>query len=101
MPNAKGSQPANTITSQSPAPNTPVTQGEVVTVRYSPGPPVVPVPDVRGMSVAQATQTLHMAGFRVAVNQAGPGNTVGNYAPSGNQPKGTVIVLYTGIFSGL
>src|SRR5215467_4784448 len=99
--NAKGSQPANTITSQSPAPNTPITQGEVVTVRYSPGPPVVPVPDVRGMSVAQAAKTLREAGFRVAVNHAGPGNTVGNYAPSGNQPKGTVIVVYTGIFSGL
>jgi eukaryotic-like serine/threonine-protein kinase len=99
--NAKGSQPANTITSQSPAPNTPITQGEVVTVRYSPGPPVVPVPDVRGMSIAQASMTLHEAGFRVAVNHAGPGNTVGNYSPSGDQPKGTVIVLYTGIFSGL
>jgi eukaryotic-like serine/threonine-protein kinase len=99
--NAKGSQPANTITSQSPAPNTPITQGEVVTVRYSPGPPLIPVPDVRGMSVLQAAQVLHQAGFRVAVNHAGPGNTVGNYSPSGDQPKGTVIVLYTGIFSGL
>jgi eukaryotic-like serine/threonine-protein kinase len=99
--NAKGNQPANTITSQSPAPNTPITQGEVVTVRYSPGPPVVPVPDVRGMSVGQASLTLHEAGFRVAVTHSGPGDTVGNYSPSGDQPKGTVITLYTGIFSGL
>jgi beta-lactam-binding protein with PASTA domain len=99
--NAKGNQPANTITSQSPAPNTPITQGEVVTVRYSPGPPVVPVPDVRGMSIAQASLTLHEAGFRVAVTHSGPGNTVGNYSPSGSQPKGTVITLNTGIFSGL
>jgi len=99
--NAKGSQPADTITSQSPAPNTPITQGEVVTVHYSPGPPVVAVPDVSGMSIAQAALTLHRAGFRVAVNHQGPGNTVGSYSPSGTQPKGTLITLYTGIFSGL
>jgi serine/threonine-protein kinase len=99
--NPNGSQPANTITGQSPAPNTPITQGEVVTVRYSPGPPVIPVPDVRGMPIAQAVQTLRQAGFRVVVNHQGPGNTVGSYSPSGSQPKGTVITLYTGIFSGL
>jgi len=99
--NAKGSQPANTITSQAPPPNTPITQGEVVTVHYSPGPPIVPVPDVRGMSITEAILTLHREGFQWAVNHAGPGNTVGNYSPSGNQPKGTVITLYTGIFGGL
>ena len=99
--NAKGSQPANTITSQAPPPNTPITQGEVVTVHYSPGPPIVPVPDVQGMSITEAILTLHRAGFQWAVNHAGPGNTVGNYSPSGSQPKGTVITLYTGIFSGL
>jgi eukaryotic-like serine/threonine-protein kinase len=98
---AKGSQPADTITSQAPGPNTPIAPGEVVTVHYSPGPPLVPVPDVRGMSVTEAVLTLKHAGFQWAVNQRGPGNTVGNYSPGGNQPKGTIITIYTGLFSGM
>jgi eukaryotic-like serine/threonine-protein kinase len=98
---AKGSQPANTITSQSPAPGTPVTSGEVVTVHFSPGPPTVPVPNVQGMPVAQAIATLHAAGFRVAVSHSGPGGMVGSYSPQGNQPKGTVITLTIGLLSGL
>jgi eukaryotic-like serine/threonine-protein kinase len=99
--NAKGEQPANTITSQSPPPDTPITPGEVVTVHFSPGPPTIPVPDVQGMPVAQAIEILHGAGFRVAVSHSGPGGTVGNYSPQGDQPKGTVITLTIGIFSGL
>ncbi len=99
--NAKGSEPANTIVSQSPQPNTPVTAGEVVTVHYSPGPPTIPVPDVRGMPVSQAILIMHQAGFRIAVSHAGPGGTVGDYQPQGDQPKGTVITLTIGVFSGL
>ncbi len=99
--NAKGREVANTITSQSPSPNTPITAGEVVTVHFWPGPPTVPVPDVQGMPVAQAIQTLQGAGFRIAVTHAGPGGTVGSYSPTGNQPKGTVITLTIGILSGL
>ena len=99
--NPRGSQPANTIVSQSPRQLTPITPGEVVTVHYSPGPPTVPVPDVTGMQVRDAIDTLHHAGFHVAVNQAGPGGTVGSYSPSGDQPEGTVITLTIGIFSGM
>jgi serine/threonine-protein kinase len=101
VPNAKGNEPANTIISQSPPPNTPITPGEVVTVHFSPGPPTIPVPNVQGMPVAQAIVTLHEAGFHVAVNHSGPGGTVGSYDPQGDQPKGTVITLTIGIFSGL
>jgi serine/threonine-protein kinase len=99
--NAKGNEPANTITSQSPPPNTPITPGEVVTVHFSPGPPTIPVPNVQGMPVAQAIDILHQAGFRIAVNHSGPGGTVGSYEPQGDQPKETVITLTIGIFSGL
>jgi eukaryotic-like serine/threonine-protein kinase len=99
--NAKGEQPANTITSQSPPPNTPITPGEVVTVHYSPGPPTIAVPNVQGMPVAQAIEILREAGFQVAVDHSGPGDTVGSYAPQGDQPQGTVITLTIGIFSGL
>jgi len=99
--NAKGQEPANTIVSQNPDPNTPITPGEVVTVRFSPGPPTAPVPDVTGMPIAQAIQTMHNAGFRITVNHQGPGATVGSYTPTGDQPKGTVITLNVGVFSGL
>jgi eukaryotic-like serine/threonine-protein kinase len=99
--NAKGSEPANTIVSQAPRPNSPITPGEVVTVHYSPGPPTIPVPDVRGMPVSQAILIMHQAGFRIAISHSGPGGTVGDYQPQGDQPKGTVITLTIGVFSGL
>jgi serine/threonine-protein kinase len=99
--NPKGNEPANTIVAQDPPPNTPITPGEVVTVKYSPGPPLVPVPDVTGLQVRDAINMLHQAGFHVAVSQSGPGGTVGSYSPSGDQPKGTVITLTIGVFSGL
>jgi eukaryotic-like serine/threonine-protein kinase len=99
--NAKGSLPANTITRQSPPPNTPITPGEVVIVYYSPGPPLVAVPNVQGMQLAQAIQTLEHAGLQVSVTHEGPGNTVGNYDPTTPQPKGSVITVYVGFFSGL
>jgi serine/threonine protein kinase/beta-lactam-binding protein with PASTA domain len=96
----KGSQPANTIVRQSPPPNTPITAGEVVTVYYSPGPPGVPVPDVKGMDVTQAMLVLHQAGFQVQVNQQGPGSKVGSYSPTGVAPKGSTITLNVGWFAG-
>jgi serine/threonine protein kinase/beta-lactam-binding protein with PASTA domain len=98
---AKGSDPANTIVRQSPLPNTPITQGEVVTVYVSPGPPGVPVPNVDGMQLPQAIQELERAGFSVSVSRQGPGNTVGNYSPQGTQPKGSTITLDVGFLSGL
>ena len=94
-----GSQPVNTIVSQSPSPGTPITPGEVVTIRYSPGPPGIQVPDVRGISIKQAIRALQQAGFQVAINQQGPGNIVGSYSPTGVQPKGSVITLNVGFFS--
>ncbi len=98
---AKGTDPANTIVRQSPLPNTPITQGEVVTVYVSPGPPGVPVPNVDGMQLPQAIQSLERAGFSVTVSRQGPGNTVGNYSPQGTQPKGSTITLDVGFLSGL
>ena len=44
---------------------------------------------------------MHQAGFRITINHAGPGGTVGNYSPQGDQPKGTVITLTIGVFSGM
>jgi hypothetical protein len=44
---------------------------------------------------------MHQAGFRITISHSGPGGTVGDYQPQGNQPKGTVITLTIGVFSGL
>jgi serine/threonine-protein kinase len=98
---AASSQPPNTIIKQSPAAGTPITQGEVVTVWVSSGPPQVSVPNVQGMNVNQAQQLLTQDGFTVTVNQMGPGQTVGTYSPTGEAPKGSNITLNVGLFGGL
>ena len=94
------SQPANTIVRQSPAPGTPVTSGEVVTVWVSQGPPGVTVPNVTGLNVNQAQQELAAAGFNVSVNQVGPGNNVISYSPQGQQPQGSTITITVGLSIG-
>jgi serine/threonine-protein kinase len=99
IPDRKSSAPAGQITRQSPAANTPVKSGEVVTVHYSKGPPLVAVPNVKGMSLQQAIQALKHAGFQVSVDQEGFGSRVGGYSPATPQPKGTTITLRVGIFS--
>jgi eukaryotic-like serine/threonine-protein kinase len=97
VPVASSNQPANTITSQSPGPGTPITPGEVVTVRYSNGPPQVPVPNVVGMPVRQATQILQQAGFMVQVVGGLFHNaTVASESPTGTAPKGSTITLTLG-----
>jgi eukaryotic-like serine/threonine-protein kinase len=91
------SQPPGTITAQSPAPGTPVTKGEVVTVQVSNGPPEAGIPDVTGMSVMAATAALQQAGFNVTVNRGlFGGDTVSAYSPTGQAPKGTTITLTVG-----
>jgi eukaryotic-like serine/threonine-protein kinase len=90
-------QPAGTITSQSPAPGTPVSSGEVVTVHVSNGPPQVPVPDVRGQHVDQAVQILQQAGFEVAVRHGIGSDIVTVESPLGQAPKGSTITIGTGL----
>jgi eukaryotic-like serine/threonine-protein kinase len=95
--NTNSQTQAGTITGQQPAPGSSYQQGETVIVDVSTGPPDVNVPNVTGMSVQQATQILQAAGFQVQVQQAfgGSGNRVWFYDPTGSQPRGTVITLYT------
>jgi serine/threonine-protein kinase len=95
---ASSSQPQGAITKQSPAPNTAVSKGEVVTIYISPGPPAVSIPNVDGMSVLQAYAKLRGLGFQVSTQQSGPfGRTVFNYSPSGQAPKGSTITIYYGL----
>ena len=96
---AQSDQPAGTVISQSPAANTPITQGEVVTVRVSLGPPPIPVPDVQGWPLQQAIKKLTQLGFQVQVDGI-LGSRVNSYDPSGLQPKGTTITLHIGLFGG-
>jgi eukaryotic-like serine/threonine-protein kinase len=93
-------QPANTIVKQSPAAGTPVSSNEVVTVWVSAGPPMVPVPDVSGMTIKQATKVLSAAGFQVSVNDpfgGATGSTVTNYQPQGTAPEGATITIDIGV----
>jgi eukaryotic-like serine/threonine-protein kinase len=92
------SQPVGTITSQSPAPGTPISNGEVVTVQVSTGPPQVAIPNVVGMSVHAATAELEAAGFAVTVDGHGlfGSGTVDGESPNGQAPKGTTITIDEG-----
>jgi len=94
--NTKSDQPAGTITSQSPQPGTPITPGEVVTVRVSAGPQMVSIPNVDGLFEQQAASVLMAAGFQVSANTVGPGHRVYNYSPSGQAPKGSTITIFVG-----
>ena len=96
----KSNQPAGTITRQSPRPGTPITPGEVVTIRVSAGPQLVDIPNVDGQDVNQAIKILTQAGFQVSVNRLGPGHQVFHYDPTGQAPKGSTITIFIG-FGGL
>jgi eukaryotic-like serine/threonine-protein kinase len=91
----RGKAPPGTIVRQSPAPGTAISPHEVVTVRVSPGPPAIPVPDIRGLFAAQAIRVLLRAGFKVHVDQ-GFGYRVLGYAPAGRAPRGATITIDIG-----
>jgi eukaryotic-like serine/threonine-protein kinase len=92
------SQPVDTITAQSPAPGTPISNGEVVTVQVSSGPPQVAIPNVVGQSVQAATAALEAAGFQVSVANHGVfgSGQIQSESPSGQAPKGTTITITEG-----
>jgi len=62
----------------------------------SAGPPQVAIPDVDGMSIGEARQTLMKLGFSVTVNRFGPFNKVFGYSPNGQAPKGSTVTLDAG-----
>jgi eukaryotic-like serine/threonine-protein kinase len=95
--NQNSPQPSGTITGQEPQANSVYTQGETVEVDVSTGPAEVNVPDVIGMQVQAATQTLQAAGFKVQVESFGLSSStngrVWDYSPVGQAPRGSVILL--------
>jgi eukaryotic-like serine/threonine-protein kinase len=86
-------QAAGTVTGQQPAANSAYQQGETITVEVSSGPQLVNVPDVQGQSLAQATQELQQAGFKVQVQGPPYRGTVWGYSPVTPQPSGSTITL--------
>jgi eukaryotic-like serine/threonine-protein kinase len=95
-------QPAGTVTGQSPAAGTPITSGEVVTLEVSTGQGSpggqgeVAIPDVQGMTASEAQSVLQAAGFNVQVSQGLIGQTVTSYSPTGQAPPGTTITITIG-----
>jgi len=84
------------IVRQSPAPGTPVTPGQAVTVYVSNGPAEVAIPDLRGETFDKAKHELEQLGFQVVGRQFGPGDRVFLVIPSGSAPSGSPITVYYG-----
>jgi serine/threonine-protein kinase len=60
-------EPRGTVVSQDPAGNSTAARRSTVTLSVSKGPTTVEVPDVTGLDLASARQTLRAAGFKVTV----------------------------------
>src|SRR5262249_26531126 len=100
-------QPANTVVSQSPQPDTAATKGATVNITLSSGPPQVQVPDVIGYTSQQAVQTLESAGFKVqqqtlSVSDPSQNNIVQQQNPAGGSQatKGGIVTITVGVSSG-
>lgn len=71
--------------------------GTLVTLILSSGPPTTVVPNVKGMTVAQATTTLQQAGFQVSVKGVKLLDSVFSQDPSGGDsaPTGSTVTIYS------
>jgi eukaryotic-like serine/threonine-protein kinase len=96
VPAAHSDQPVNAVVKQSAPPGSAFTNGEVITIQFSTGPPMVNIPNVTGLRIPKAVQILRRAGFVVQINQVGPFNVVFSESPTGQAPKGSTITLTTG-----
>jgi serine/threonine-protein kinase len=94
---AKSDEPAGTVISQSVPPGHAFTRGQVITIKISPGPPMVKIPNVDGLPVDRATRLLQERGFSVNVNKVGPLDNVFNYSPNDQAPKGSTITIWVGL----
>jgi serine/threonine-protein kinase len=93
---ASGSAAATPSDSASAAPSDSAEASSTPSVPDSTSPSLVPVPDVVGMSFAQAQRLLQSDGFTV-VGQRGPhGSKVVSTSPSGEAPAGSVITVAYG-----
>jgi serine/threonine-protein kinase len=87
--------PAGVVISQDPAKGK-APKNSAVTLVVSKGPPPVPVPEVVGKGLAEATQMLQAAGFEVrAFNLPGGPDRVLDQSPNGGDqaPKGSRVTI--------
>jgi serine/threonine-protein kinase len=70
--------PLNEVLAQDPAANAEVSKDSPVVLTISAGPAVVPVPDVSGKTVADASNALGQAGFKVGTTTQEASSTVDN-----------------------
>jgi beta-lactam-binding protein with PASTA domain len=94
---AHSDQPVGTVVKQSAPPGSAFTNGQVITIVISPGPPMVAIPNVDGLRVAKAASILRRLGFVVQINQVGPFDVVFDFNPKGQATKGSTITLTTGL----
>ena len=94
-----GSYPAGTIIATDPVAGTSLTEGKTVNIVIANG--KVDVPDVRGMSLKDATAKLSSPAFMVPVVTAGEKGcksdaalTVGSQSVLGEAPLGTTVTIY-------
>ena len=93
------------MVSQVPVGSSTATKGSTVTLSVSNGPQTTPVPDVTGLTTADAKTTLTDAGFKVTVTKQDTDvqtfdGVVISQDPPGNtqQDPNTVITLFVGVF---
>lgn len=89
--------PKGSVIGFEPPAGSAVARDSTVTVIVSLGPELVPVPDVRGQSGTQASQTLEAAGFAVTGIEGRPtGAVIETDPPVGTQvPKGSQVRIFT------
>jgi len=86
--------PKDQVISQSPATGK-LPRGSTVTLTVSDGPPLVTVPNVKGMKIGEAQRVLKRAGFKVIVVNFFLGERVHGQSPGGDQqaPKGSTVSI--------
>jgi serine/threonine-protein kinase len=94
------SSPKGRVVTQTPSGGTTVDRGTTVALQISRGPQRANVPDVSGLTTAEARAKLSGAGFKVKVVQresaTDPPDTVIRQTPAGgtSMVKGTVVTIY-------
>jgi serine/threonine-protein kinase len=95
-------KPAGTVLAQSPAPDTQLPKGSVVTITVAKQPPDVAVPDVTGQGRLAATQVLKKAGFKVTQSQQPTGDraqdlhVISQQPAAGKAKKGSTVTITVG-----